>query len=700
MTTDPTYRATTDPATDSVSVRQPADEDGLMDVRMPIATAGEVRNEGDTPLTQRELYGMAEQINNRAIGVFVDHGSNDVGGPTQYGTTGKLGEWVDAEVDTTASPTELVATARMMDPETLPAAARPVREVLAVIKEQVKRGLTLSASIGWQDDEDAPGGVDLWEVSLVGIPADPRTTSNDEAVVARSVAQAAESFDMAAFVRGLREGGMRPLGPPEDPDRFETFDQCVAALSDDPDISESDAEEICGAWENAKSEQSARATYEVGDTTIEITPPEPMVNAAQEALDAKQRFDNLSDCGTGVGEDRARQIINDEVGPDVIEEVAGYLTSHEEDVNGITDPPTDWSEAEWTDGCGPVQYALWGGTATGTALNWAQRKTNEVAEARGEELPYPERTLSPERMAGPCGRNLDDPQFSEGDAVVWSWDGEPVHGRVAGIHEQFTPPEASEPITGDEGEAVYSIHEYDEDVEAFRRQNVAKPESSLNESQMEMPPATDENFQSMSTDSAADDGGTTDAQDASDGETTTRAPGDLTEEDLATFTATHYDGLDEADLMEAADAADAEYVGEAELEAAFDMLSVGTGAEYEAVQDAVTAIMPDDNEMGEDDDDMMDDDDDDDMDEQAGDVDELKQRITELENEYQETRELIESGDFEADVPGEQAAAEAEETGEQSADADDGDADSDDAETETRDTTDDGAGVIDPDELL
>jgi hypothetical protein len=89
---------------------------------------------------------------------------------------------------------------------------------------------------------------------------------------------------------------------------------------------------------------------------------------------------------------------------------------------------------------------------------------------------------------------VENPEFTEGDAVRWSWDGQPVHGRVADVVDQYTPPDASEPITGEEDEAVYVIDEWDDDVGAYRRRNVGKPESSLTESDRDMPPRTDENY--------------------------------------------------------------------------------------------------------------------------------------------------------------------------------------------------------------
>lgn len=95
--------------------------------------------------------------------------------------------------------------------------------------------------------------------------------------------------------------------------------------------------------------------------------------------------------------------------------------------------------------------------------------------------------------------NLEDPEFESGDAVVWSSNDTPVHGRVNDVHEQYSPAEGVT-ITGDEGEAVYSIYEYDDSLEnpVFRDSpsdpNIAKPQSSLSESNKDMPPATDENF--------------------------------------------------------------------------------------------------------------------------------------------------------------------------------------------------------------
>ena len=517
-TPDGMHRSLTTAAPDHVRLVESDEldgDEGMMELRMPVASTGAVRNEGDDPLTRRELQGMAEQLNSNGIGVFPEHGMSDAVDREPMSQFEKLGYWADAEIQTGASDDDedlLVATARMPDPDTLPNLGS-YRQALGILKEQAKRSIPIESSIGWRQDDAYPGGNDLMEVSIVGIGADPRTNTAqgaDAGVMARSaVAAGADPDDfldrVERAVEEAREADTdeaRPFGPPGEPDKWADFDACVADVEDWDGIDNPEA--YCGAIK-ADSEQAAdgdteRATYEVGDTTVDISPPEPMVNAAREALEAKRQFDDLSDCGTGVGEERARQIIADEVGPEVIDEVAAYLTSHEEDVQGIDDPPTDWGDEEWLGTynsddprCGPVQYALWGGTATGSALDWSQRKANEVAEAKGEELPY--------------DRTTD--------------------------------------MTDD--------------------------------------------------DTAGDDAGTTDEQTAdgtdADGETTQRAPEDVTEEDLLTFTAMHLDGMDESDLGEAIDAADASYIGECDPEALADLVSTATGAEYGDVVDAMDDLM-------------------------------------------------------------------------------------------------------------
>lgn len=208
----PTYRSHTTPTGDHIEYRQPEEDADVFEVRMPIATTGEVRNQGDDPLTRDELDGMARQINDGSLGVFLDHGGSNLGGPKPYSAIGKIGEWTDATLDNEREDGEdaLMATARIMDPESLPAGVNDLRAAVGAIKEQVKRDFSISSSIGWREDEAYPGGNDLMEASIVGIGADPRTTSqatDDAGLVARAAVEAgADPEELVATVQAAVSG--------------------------------------------------------------------------------------------------------------------------------------------------------------------------------------------------------------------------------------------------------------------------------------------------------------------------------------------------------------------------------------------------------------------------------------------------------------------------------------------------------------
>ena len=433
-------------------------EDGVFEIRMPIASTGEVRNEGDDPLTRRELEGFAEQIAERQVPVFLGHGADSTIADGHYSALGRIGDWRDASYQARSADGDdgvLMATARMPDPDTLPDLGQ-YRTALGIIKEQATRGIAQDASIGWRTDDSFPGGNDLMEASIVGIGADWRTNTGDDeaAVVARAAADlgvdpdaladrvrsvaAADAEDLTPLdeVGDERESPDegRPLGPPGDRDRFEDFDECVATLSEDDDMSEADAKTVCGAWENA-------------------------------------------------------------------------------------------SQAPDSD------------------------------DARAEELPYPDRAAT----------STDD-TMTDDDA--------------------------------------------------------ADPDSP--------------------------DGGTTD-----DAQDSNRAPDDLTEDRLATFAAAHYDGFDESDVMEAADAADAEFVGAADVEELYDLVSVVVGAEYDAVESAMEDLAGGEQEGDKPDDDEDDDDEDDGgMNQQDGDdADDAGERALEAVNELKEEFREFREGDGDTETP-------------------------------------------------
>lgn len=232
-----------------VEYRAPdGDEDTTFEVRMPIATTGEVRNKGDDPLTRDELEGMARQVNERSLGVFLDHGSTNLGGPTRYSAVGKLGEWREAEVEgerAADGADALVATAEFMDPESLPAATGQLRENLAALKEQVKRDMSLAASIGWREDESSPGGNDLMEASIVGIGADPRTTSDSEnaALVARAAVEAGADKDaLLDQIRAALEGGGTDAEHDSVTDNDSTGNSEAGTTQEEQDAQDSDEE--------------------------------------------------------------------------------------------------------------------------------------------------------------------------------------------------------------------------------------------------------------------------------------------------------------------------------------------------------------------------------------------------------------------------------------------------------------------------
>lgn len=138
-------------------------------------------------------------------------------------------------------------------------------------------------------------------------------------------------------------------------------------------------------------------TVDIGDREVDLSPPESVKNAAELALEKKEEYsDEIGDCGTGRGEQRANQIVDEDLAPEDFltrdngTPIPTYLDSHDEDVDGIDSTPTDWGKEEWLGRvtgdsddvrCGPIQYALWGGTATGTGVEWAEGVKDDLEAA-------------------------------------------------------------------------------------------------------------------------------------------------------------------------------------------------------------------------------------------------------------------------------------------------------------------------------
>lgn len=263
MTTsdDPQHRAYHQPDPSRVTIREDdPDEDGVFTVRMPIASTGDVRNERDEPLSRDALEGMAQQIDTGSVGVFLDHGASTLGGGggmfgNRYSAIGKVGVWANPDVTNTQDgdgPALLEADARLMDPETLSEATGDVREALASLQSQVERDIPLSSSIGWREDDTFPGGNDLMEASIVGIPADPRTMSQDAVVdLARAVRDANPDVDPEELVDEFRAVVMGPNTQNE-------------TVSEDTDPSDEQSEDT-----NSEEESEQRDVPEWAQTLIE-----------------------------------------------------------------------------------------------------------------------------------------------------------------------------------------------------------------------------------------------------------------------------------------------------------------------------------------------------------------------------------------------------------------------------------------------
>jgi hypothetical protein len=528
--TDAAYRSRYRSAPGDAEIRETAEsDDGMMDLRIPIASSGEVRNEGDEPLTRAELKGMAQQVNDLTTGVFAEHGVGNMVTDGHYSQFEKLGYWADGEIEVEAADDGedlLMATARMPDPSTLPSGAREYKQALIILREQAKRGIPIDASIGWREDGNYPGGVDLMEASLVGIGADPRTNTSG-------------ADPVATVTRAAVDAGADPADLVAEVER---------AVGDDD-------------W-------SAQFRF------FRVVAPE-------------DREDEYDDSVLGVGVS--------------FPESGVYV---------------DWHTSAFPDELENPHVSEYG------SLDDLRKATgNDIADM---SVPPGARAA----LAGtvrPLGPPADPERFDDWDDCVDTLAEDPDLSR-------------------EDAEEICGAWEAAKDGEA----------------------SADTDTDNMTDDSDPPDGddagGTTDeAQDADDGETDTRAPEDVSEDDLLTFTAMHFEGMDEGDLGEAVDAADGEYIGECDPEALADLVSTATGAEYDDVVDAMDDLMAGDGDEGDPDEDQgdyggdgEDDEDDEDRDAPDGDADgsdadrdaddELLAEVRELREEQAELRDALADG--------------------------------------------------------
>jgi hypothetical protein len=269
---------------------------------------------------------------------------------------------------------------------------------------------------------------------------------------------------------------------------------------------------------------------DVNGTEVDIEPPERVINAIEAGFEAKDEYsDEIGDCGTGVGEAMGQAILDGPTvdllldGGDVASNApATYLDSHSEDAPGTDAPPTEWDEDTWTDGCGPVQDALWG-----HYLDWFEDTKAEIEAAMEDsEMGYntdetanmaevpdeyvfsnPGEAVSKAQEMGLDGpgdeiihthgsgedtvfmpgtshddlmemlREMDelmpDPEFEAGDLVRWSTSASPGTGRVATV--------ASEPGESVSADGADVTREATEDEAAYKLDNWVGPEAGYDE---------------------------------------------------------------------------------------------------------------------------------------------------------------------------------------------------------------------------
>ena len=161
----------------------------------------------------------------------------------------------------------------------------------------------------------------------------------------------------------------------------------------------------------ARHFDALQSPSEANGVDVDVSPPPRVVNAAEAAQTAAEDGLISDSCGTGVGDTRMEQIINDDLQPaDFVTRFNGrtpvpaYLTSHEGDTT-TDDPPTEWGEDEWSDGCGNAQQAKWG-----WYTEWAQRTANEVMAALDEDPIY--EGLQRQRARTPTYQGTQDEAWS------------------------------------------------------------------------------------------------------------------------------------------------------------------------------------------------------------------------------------------------------------------------------------------------
>ncbi|WP_395166348.1 HK97 family phage prohead protease [Natrinema pallidum] len=183
------------------------DEDGRKQVRMPVSSTAEDRD-GDE-FSRDGLEDMKEQIDSGRVPMFLDHGRGAEG--PYYGTLGIVGRWDSAEIESEGDIDVLYATGT-------PATTEPAEKMTQLIEDDMPVGSSVGFRILEYERDEEEGkyrfhGVDLLEISQVGIPSNPVTVNagDDVGIEARgALGTARQPARTQRFQRGY--GGYPAMG--------------------------------------------------------------------------------------------------------------------------------------------------------------------------------------------------------------------------------------------------------------------------------------------------------------------------------------------------------------------------------------------------------------------------------------------------------------------------------------------------------
>jgi len=160
-----------DPGKGAVKDVDEDEETGRTQIRMPVSSTAEDRD-GDE-FSRDGLEDMKEQIDSGRVPMMLDHGRGGDG--PYYGTLGIVGRWDSAEIESEGDIDVLYATGT-------PASTEPAEKMTQLIDDDMPVGSSVGFRIlEYERDEEENKyrfhGVDLLEISQVGIPSNPVTVN-------------------------------------------------------------------------------------------------------------------------------------------------------------------------------------------------------------------------------------------------------------------------------------------------------------------------------------------------------------------------------------------------------------------------------------------------------------------------------------------------------------------------------------------